>query len=71
MPRSFASCVLFKATQSELQSDLQMAAACAGLEPRLRGQAVNQGWLLLVPGLQLLSEKYAQAEAGCCLFERF
>ena len=44
-----------------------------GLEiPRPR-QAVNLGWVVLVPGLGPLSKRYRDwgfTEASCCLFER-
>ena len=70
MPRSFASCVLFEATQSELQSDLQMAAACAGLGGPRRGHTVKQGGLFLVLGWSHLMAEMCHAEARCCLFER-
>ena len=55
-PWSPASCVLPRTSQHELQSDLQMAATCTGLGGARRGQAVNQGQLLLVPDLGQLSK---------------
>ena len=49
-----------------------MAAACAGLEGvHAQGQAVNQGQLLLVPGLGPFSKRYGGwglAKASYCLF---
>ena len=63
-PRSAAACVLSGVTQHKLQSDLQMAATCAGLgsiqvrpscEPRLAAASVRPGdaqgevWGLLRP----------------------
>ena len=44
--------------QNELQSDMQMVAILLGLKVPRRGQAANQCWLLLVPGLEKFSEKY-------------
>ena len=44
-----------------------------GLEIPRRSQAMNVGWLLLVPGPWLLSKTYrgwGLTETGCCLFER-
>ena len=58
-PRSAASCALARATQHELQNNLQMAATCAGLEGIWkRPSYMNQDWLLLVPDLGPLSEGY-------------
>ena len=45
----------------ELQSYLQVATTCVSLEVPRRNQAVNLGWLLLMPGLGPLSS---------CLFDR-
>ena len=44
-----------------------------GLEIPRQSQVVNLGWLLLVPGLELLSKKYGGwglTEAGYHLFDR-
>ena len=44
-----------------------------GLELPRRSQAVNLGWVLLVPGLGPLSKScglWGLTEAGWCLFER-
>ena len=54
-PRSTTTCVLLKATWHELQSSLLMAAIVLGLEVLRRGQAMNQGWLLLLLGWGPLS----------------
>ena len=51
-------CALPGVIWNDLQSNLQMAATSAGLGGAQRSQAVNQGWLLLVPGLGSLSKKY-------------
>ena len=40
-----------------------------GLDVPRQGQAMNQGWLLLVPGH--LARGMGLAVAPCCLFERF
>ena len=50
-----------------------MATTCVSLEVPRRNQAVNLGWLLLMPGLGPLSKKYRGYEltgVDCCLFER-
>ena len=52
----------------------KMAASCARLEDSQVNQSVNPGWLLLVPGLGPLRQRYRDwglTEADCCLFERF
>ena len=56
--RSATTWVLSRATWHEPQNDLQMVASYPGLEEPRRGQAVNEEWLLLVPGLGPLSERY-------------
>ena len=60
-------CALVRATWHELQRDLQMAATCPG-----RGQAANQGQLLLVPGMKLFSKRYIwgiqRPDAACLGF---
>lgn len=42
-----------------------------GLEVPRKSQAVNQGWLLVVPGLGHLVKGMMHTEARCCLFEIF
>ena len=72
-PRTATTCILSRDTLHELQNNLQMAVTCAGLEIPRQSQAVNLGWLLLVPTLGPRSMWYGgwgPAEAGCCLFER-
>lgn len=62
------SCHLYPphASHSELQSVLQMAAICAGLEVSVRGQAVNQdqAW-------GPFQEVQDMPKPECCLFDRF
>ena len=57
-PRPTAACALPRATQHELQSDLQGAPAVLASEGPRRGRAANQGRLLLVRGLGPLSKRY-------------
>ena len=66
-------CVLPEATLNELQSNLQIAATCAGLGGSQQSQVVKLGWLRFLPGLGPLSERYKSwwlPEVSCCLFER-
>ena len=57
-PRSATTCVPSHVTQHKLQNNLQLESTCAGLGGARQGQAVNQGQLLLVPGLGQLSERH-------------
>ena len=61
--RSAPTCVLSRATVPELQSNLRLLLLVLGLEILRQSQALNLGWLLLMPGLGL-------TEASCCLFDR-
>ena len=53
-----APCALTTATQHELQSICRWLLLLLGLEMPKRGQTSNQNWLLLVPGLEILSKRY-------------
>ena len=57
-PGSATTYVLPGATQPEQQSNLQMAPTCAGLGGFQASQTMIQSWLLLVPSLGLLSQRY-------------
>ena len=61
-PRSAPTCALPGATLPDLQSNLRWLLLVLGLEIPWRSQAVNLGWLLLVPVLGLTEDR-------CCLFE--
>ena len=57
----------------ELQSNLRWLLLVLGLEIPRQSQAVNLGWILLVPKLGPVSKKYrggGVTEAICCLFDR-
>ena len=72
-PSSVPTCILPRATQHELQSDLHMDATCDGLRGFQTKPGCDLSWLQLVPDLEPLSKMYGAwelAEAGFCLFER-
>lgn len=53
----------------ELQSDLQVAGTCAGLEGAWERLSANRGWLQLVPGLGLLSKRYGACQGQMLLVQ--
>ena len=56
----------------ELESNLRWLLLMLGLKIPRQSQAVNLGWLLLVPDLGPLSKRYRDyglTGAGCCLFD--
>ena len=61
-PRSMAACALPRATQHERQSNLQMAATCAGLEGAHQRPSCETNLGLLVRGLGILSKRYRECQ---------
>ena len=59
-PRLATTCVVPGATQHELQGYLQVAGNCVGLGGAPARHAVNQGLLLLVPGLGPSRKRYRE-----------
>lgn len=66
---SAGGCALPGATYHEPLNKLQIATTHTVLGSPSRGQAVNWGQLLLVPGLGLLSKKYREWRGQILLFK--
>ena len=71
--RSAPTCFMFMAILPELYSNLRLLLLVLGLEIPRQSQAVNLGWLPLVPCLGSLSKRYREwdlTDTYCCLVER-